>query len=431
MADKYSCSVCIKAAEQGVEPDTSKSKTFWAELLDVSEASVRRHFKHGPESRLRSKVSTPMSSSGAATRASFDRDYSGNLRFEKTSDRVIPLSEWLEDLTADGYDPADFNTSHGHSVWLQSSLEGGDKTLYANRFRAVRKTPLREGAPSIDELLELVSTWTPAPAVENSNPFTLVVCPSDQQLGKVDWNGGAEETVRRVMSSYYRAAEIAERLHPNEIVIAELGDSIENIYSTSSQRGTNDLSITEQIRTARRLALEGIKLLAPHTDRLRYCAVPSNHGSVRVGPKSPENHTLDDYGIEIAEQLRDIFEESWLGDKCEVLIPDFNYESMCIETNGTKIGMVHGHQARGADKIGDWWRGQSHGRMPVGAADILLAGHWHSLRVQQSGDARWLMVSPAQDNGSSWFTNATGERSITGMLTFTTAGGSWDNLKVV
>jgi hypothetical protein len=426
LADKYLCSVCVRAEEQGVTPDASKSKTFWAELLDVSEASVRRHFKHGPEPRL--KVDEVAKS--PAARASYDTDYNGNIQITKTADRIIPLSEWLEDLAKDGLDPADFTTSHGHSVWLQSS-KAGEKTLYANRFRAVRKTPLRESAPDIEELLALVGSWEPAPAAENTNPFTLVVCPSDQQVGKVDWNGGAEDTIRRVRASYHRAAEIAKRLRPNEIVIAELGDSIENIYSVSSQRGTNDLSLTEQIRVARRLALEGVKLLAPHTDKLRFCAVPSNHGSVRIGPKSPENHVLDDYGIEIAEQLRDVFAESWLGDKCTVEIPEFNHESMCIESNGTKIGMVHGHQSKGADRIGDWWKGQSHGRMPVGQADILLAGHWHSLRVQQSGDARWLMVSPASDNGSSWFTNNTGERSVSGMLTFTTSGGSWDNLKVV
>jgi hypothetical protein len=234
-----------------------------------------------------------------------------------------------------------------------------------------------------------------------------------------------------MLESYFKAAEFCKTFKPSEIIIADLGDPIENINNTSSQRGTNDRALTEQIRVARRVALQGIKILAPLTPKLVYAAVPSNHGSVRLGPKSPENHVLDDYGIEIAEQLRDVVENSDKLSNVSVVIPEPYHESLSLTTNGTTLGMAHGHQANSPDQLGKWWAGQSHGRMPMSQADIALFGHWHSLRVQQSGDARWLFVSPAQENGSSWFTNKTGERSVTGMLSFTTANGVWDNLKIL
>lgn len=56
MARNNHCSVCEKALELGVVVDTKHSKTFWAERLGVSEASVRRHFKHSPGVH----VATPM-----------------------------------------------------------------------------------------------------------------------------------------------------------------------------------------------------------------------------------------------------------------------------------------------------------------------------------------------------------------------------------
>lgn len=69
--------------------------------------------------------------------------------------------------------------------------------------------------------------------------------------------------------------------------------------------------------------------------------------------------------------------------------------------------------------------------MPTGDARILIAGHWHSLRVQQSGDARWIITGPSSDRGSSWYTNARGESSKSGMLSFLTADNQWSNLRIL
>ena len=344
--------------------------------------------------------------------------------FAAIRDRPVNANDVREWLRSTGDDPASWNYS------FRSIAYGADS--FSNKMSAWPKTG-KGGivAPPADELLQALDGWEP----ESLEPLEragagFIICPADLQMGKGDYGLTHEDTIRRVMASWERAAAFCREYRPSEILIAELGDSIENINSTSSQRGTNTAAITEQIRYARRVLLEGIKMLAPLTDRLVYAAVPSNHGSVRIGPKSAENHVLDDYGIEIAEQLRDIVAESASLAHVEVIVPEVVNETLCIEIAGTKVGMAHGHQANSSDKLGDFWRGQSHGRMPLGKADIALFGHWHSLRVQQSGDARWLMVSPSSDNGSSWFTSNTGERSKSGMLGLTVDRGEWADLQV-
>ncbi|TFD51969.1 hypothetical protein E3T46_07730 [Cryobacterium sp. Hh11] len=311
--------------------------------------------------------------------------------------------------------------------WTSNPLGG-----FWNKLNNVR--PIAAGAAAIDtaDLYAAIDSWMPPvrrPDVITAQTF--VVCAADLQTGKTDYGLKSTDLAKRVLASFTEAARIATETHFAEIILADLGDIVENINSTSSQRATNDLAITEQIRLARRLMLEGIKMLAPLTDSLVYVAVPSNHGSVRIGPKSPENHVLDDYGIEIAEQLRDICNESDKLSNVSVVIPETSMETLAYTTSGTTLGFAHGHQAQSPDSLGKFWQGQSHGRMPLAAADIALFGHYHSLRVQQSGDARWLMVSPASDNGSSWFTNKTGERSQAGMLSFVTSNHAWSDLRIL
>lgn len=349
----------------------------------------------------------------------------GSRTFQAIRSRPVTLEDAREWVRSSGDNPDHFNIS------VRSIAYGNDQ--FSNRMSATPKPGYKpELNVSVDELLRDLSTYAPERLDWRHNTGgAFVICPSDLQVGKGDYGLDHHNLAERVMWSWARAEAFCREYRPSEILIAELGDSIENINSTSSQRGTNTLALTEQVRLARRLLLEGIKRLAPLTPKLTYAAVPSNHGSVRIGPKSPENHVLDDYGIEIAEQLRDVVENSPALSNVTVVVPELPNETLLVEVAGTNIGMAHGHQANSADGLGKFWQGQSHGRLPLSEADIALFGHWHSLRVQQSGNARWLMVSPSSDNGSSWFTSRTGEKSDTGMLTFTVQDAHWENLAIL
>ena len=371
--------------------------------------------------RRRDKAAQVGGVSNAVSESSSD----GSKTVSFVRSRPITLDDARGWIVASGDDPDDYVLS------VRSIAYGVDQS--SNRMSAVPKRVVDKAfvLPDTAELFALIDAWVPPKTVKRSTFGTFVVCPADMQVGKTDFGLDSTDLTGRVLASFARAEEFVSQNSFAEIVVADLGDIVENVNNTSSQRGTNDLALTEQIRLARRLILEGIKMLAPHTPRLVYVSVPSNHGSVRLGPKAPENHVLDDYGIEVAEQIRDVCANSEKLANVSVLIPEHSYESVAYETSGTVLGFAHGHQVQGADNLGKWWAGQSHGRMPLAGADIALFGHHHSFRAQQSGDARWLFVAPTIDSGSSWFTNKTGERSTAGMLSFTTQGGVWDDLRVL
>src|SRR6187431_3116833 len=105
--------------------------------------------------------------------------------------------------------------------------------------------------------------------------------PTDLQVGKVDWSGGSEETTDQALESFARVAEFAKEFRPAEICIVDAGDPIENIYSTSSQLGTNDRDLPAQIEIAHHIFLTGVEMLAPLAPSIRYAAVSSNHGQQR------------------------------------------------------------------------------------------------------------------------------------------------------
>lgn len=338
------------------------------------------------------------------------------------------VSDEAELLRLAGIDPEAFRIVGKASQWTKT--HNGKDDTYSFFFQFERITA--EETEEFTSILDRIKGFSFQPADKAKNPETLICLPTDLQTGKVDWNGGTNETVDQALESFGAVAEFAKDFEPSEICMVDAGDAIENIYSTSSQLGTNDRDLPGQIEIAHHIFLTGLQMLAPRAPKLRYAAVSSNHGAQRLGPKSPAGDAHADYGLGIAKMIRrglQLNPEAF--GHVTVQTPEPYMESLYFETNGSQIGVVHGHQAASADKLGEWWKGQTHGGMPVANARILLAGHWHSLRYYQSGDARHVFVGPASDRGSSWFTNLRGESSKSGMLMFTTSNNEWDNLKVV
>lgn len=362
-------------------------------------------------------------------------DAGGNIIITKRADRIIPLTEWLQGLLEEGLNPDDYTTSHGHSIYEQHTRAGVTKVLYANKFSATKR--VKKGADGLDSkailesVRDVIDDFRITVPVRFTRPQTLVVCASDLQVGKVDINGGTEDTARQVLNSFAHAADIARTERPAEIVIVDAGDVIENENNVASQRATNDLGLPHQVEAATRIMLAGIKMLAPLTSSLKYVAVPSNHGRNRSGFKQEVGDAHDDYGIAIAKIIRNALTLNDDFSHVEIVLPGHHLESLAFETSGSQIGVVHGHQASRPEALGDWWRGQALGNGPVGNARILICGHYHSLRMQTEGDDRTLFVCPASDRGSSWYTNLKGQSSRSGMLSFLTADNQWSRLEVL
>jgi hypothetical protein len=116
----------------------------------------------------------------------------------------------------------------------------------------------------------------------------------------------------------------------------------------------------------------------------------------------------DDWGLHIQRQLARLSKE--VGLPITFYEPREFDESLALDVFDDQsfiVGLVHGHQASKPEMMAAWWRGQSHGEQAVKDADLLVHGHWHHLRVietgRKNGKSRFIVQCPTLDNGSDWF----------------------------
>ena len=272
----------------------------------------------------------------------------------------------------------------------------------------------------------------PRPALEKGE--TLIVCMADYQVGKRQSGGGTEDTVRLVRRAIKDIADDVLLAGGCErIILADVGDSTEGFWNVAAQAQTNDLSLTDQIRTVQRLYAEAVRLLAPLCESLYYVAVPSNHCAVRtgMGKNSRANAPDDDFGIMISKNIEDIVEDREGFEHVEFFRPEKWEEAVTVDAaDGTRIGFTHGHLAGSQSKVPGWFRDLAFGhRSGLYDARILVHGHWHNFAVSQVGDARWIISCPSADRGSDWWTNVSGDSTKPAILTFEARDGnasSWE-----
>lgn len=266
-------------------------------------------------------------------------------------------------------------------------------------------------------------------ALADARKTTPVVCLADLQVGKTQSGGGTEDTVRLVRRALHDiASDLSGPAPYRRIILADVGDSTEGFWNVSSQAQTNDLSLTDQIRTVQRLYAEAVRLLAPLCESLYYVAVPSNHCAVRVGPgkNSRANAPDDDFGIMISKNIEDVIEDRPGFEHVTFHRPEKWEEAVTVEAaDGTRIGFTHGHLAGSQSKVPTWFRDLAFGRRSgLYDARILVHGHWHNFGVRQVGEARWIISCPSVDRGSDWWTNISGDSTKPAILTFEARGGN-------
>ena len=271
-------------------------------------------------------------------------------------------------------------------------------------------------------------------ALAQARETTPVVCLADFQIGAVQSGGGTADTVRLVRRALHDIAnDLNGPAQYKRIILADVGDSTEGFWNVAAQAQTNDLSLTDQIRTVQRLYAEAVRLLAPLCESLYYVAVPSNHCAVRtgLGKNSRANAPDDDFGILISRNIEDILEDRPGFEHVTFHRPEKWEEAVTVDAaDGTRIGFTHGHLAGQQSKVPSWFRDLAFGRRSgLYDARILVHGHWHNFAVSQAGDARWIISCPSADRGSDWWTNISGDSTRPAILTFEAVGGtasSWE-----
>lgn len=403
---------CKLCAQGILELSSERSQRQWSEIFDVARSSIQRHIKHVQEAIESGTVTESYVELGPKHRQDSDDD-------ELDDEPSIAQRYGI---------PESAITTRTISEWGNGKSE---KVTFRPNSQVVR-----EALVSYEDIERVIdSIEKPDPDLE-TNPHTMVVLAADLQVGKTDLLGGTEELVQRVVTSFYKAALRARTEKPETIIIADLGDIIENFKNTASQRQTNDMTLTEQIRTARRILTEAIKILSPHTKNVAVVSVPSNHCQVRETFGQPSSTPHDDHGLDINYSLEEIFSGRDDMSHVSFLRPVDNYtESVVVDLGdaGGVVGFVHGHQSKSQEKMSDWFKGQVHGqRNGLDRVRTLFYGHFHNMKMEQTGNEKWLIGAPTSDAGSAWYTNQTGEQSTNGMLVLNlTENGRWANLEIL
>lgn len=290
----------------------------------------------------------------------------------------------------------------------------------------------------IDELIDVVNKWKPQKpvfkAVEGKiSDLAYLVVLSDTQVGKID-GGGTEEIVQNVLTKTDLAVERLKELRKagrniNTVYLPQLGDCIEGMNSQGGKHiWRTDLDLTSQIRVYRRLLLHMVKTFAPLCERLVIPAIPGNHDeAVRVGNSMATSYT-DSFALDAASAVMDAIDGRDDFKHVSFVFPRYDTLTVTLDVCGTIVGFAHGHQMRG--KAVDWWAKQAHGMQDIGEATLLLTGHYHHLKVEQTGAKTWIQTC-ALDGGSVWFENSSGQAAPAGMLTLVVGNGVWDDLKIL
>jgi predicted phosphodiesterase len=287
-------------------------------------------------------------------------------------------------------------------------------------------------------LLEVVAKWKPqkpvsSPVKGSLSPVAYVVVLADTQVGKIDGEG-SEGIIKNVLHKTDLAVARLKELRKagrdiGTIYLPQLGDCIEGMNSQNGKHiWRTDLDLTAQIRVYRRLLLHMVKTFAPLAERVIVPCVPGNHDeAVRVGNSMATTYT-DSFALDAASAVADALADHPDFKHVSFVFPKYDTLSVTLDIAGTVVGLIHGHQCRG--KAVEWWKNMAHGQQDIGEATLLLSGHYHHLRIEQSGRKTWIQA-PALDGGSQWFENSSGQAAPAGMLTLTVGQGRWDDAKIL
>lgn len=343
-----------------------------------------------------------------------------------------PPAAWADILKVWNLDPTEVEIVEPVQLraWDAQTKEGIQRMFYY-RVQIRRR---REGL-NLDELLETIAKWKPRkPVPQTTGGLAYLVNYADLQIGKIDGEGSAG-TVHRVLEKTDAAAARLKELRKagrqiDTVYLNWLGDCIEGFESQNGRLAwRTDLTLTEMVRVYRRLILHAVKVFAPLAGTVVVPVIPGNHDEAI---RKVTTRADDSWAIDAASAVADALELAPEGyQHVSFVFPKKDELTITLDMAGTGVGLAHGHQFR-AGKAHAWWADQAHGIQPIGDpfVKLLLTGHLHHLRVEQTGQRTWIQM-PALDGGSQWWVNKRGQECPPGLVTLCTANGTWGDLAVL
>ncbi len=299
----------------------------------------------------------------------------------------------------------------------------GNGVVNRAKYYKARIRPRRNAQPAADadELARMIMRRK-ARKASPSGGVGLVVALSDFQLGKGE-GGGTDATVQRIADTIDRQVLRLKELRRigrqvDTVALIGLGDIVEQCSGHyAAQPFTVDCTRRDQLRLARLLITHAIDSFADLAATVVLGAVPGNHGENRQNGKMIT--TVDDSDdLAVFEQVGEALAQN-PGRYDHVVVDLADGLVLTREFCGVGVGFTHMHQARGSGQkaIEEYWRGQVMGGHPLADVHILNTGHFHHLLISEA-TSRTVIQVPAMDGGSAWFTNATGQWSPPGMVSY-------------
>lgn len=354
--------------------------------------------------------------------------------------------EWTELLNIWNLDPEQYEVDPNHSpefrAW-DSNLGGGvlERFYY---YKARIRLKAKWYGLDIDDLIKGIGAHKkPKRAlVTPDEPMNLVVLLSDWQIGKGDGDG-VVGTIERIMTSFDRIVDFIADLKKLGIEIGCLyligmGDLVEQCWGNyPAQPFLVELNRREQMRLTRRCLRDGVIMLSKKVPQIVFGGVGGNHGENRGGSSSSGGKAKafttpgDNDDVAVFEMVAEaLMQNDEAFGHVNFIIPDEEL-SIVLDIGGVITAFHHGHLCtRGGtpeQKAWNWWTGQMGGERPVGDARLLFTGHYHHLNIKNFGPKSWIQC-PAQDGGSVWWENSTGQSSSPGALVCLVGDGVGNDL---
>lgn len=280
------------------------------------------------------------------------------------------------------------------------------------------------GTSNIQELIDLVNKRKPVSTVKTTNDKVFHWLAGDLQLGKIDGDG-TEGIVNRVLASIESGVSELKRLRKTRSIglahIAWLGDCIEgNVSQNGRTLWRTELTITEQYRLFRRLALYAIDSFAPYAERLEVDVVNGNHDEAQrmpVSTRKDDGHATEAM-IAVADAM--LLNPAAYG-HVATFVPNVDESFITRQIGGAIFTHAHGNQWR-KGKAFEWWSGQALNFQSAGASQFLLHGHEHEAHMNLKRD-RTVLCVPTFESESNYWRQAHGDVARTGAVVMVTGDG--------
>lgn len=349
-----------------------------------------------------------------------------------------PPDKWDHLLEIWNLDPAECEVLEPvqFRAWDANVGDGVIKRMFYYRASVISR---RKASADVEEIIDQIRFYKPRFPDERGGEKAFVWCIGDLQIGKGDGDG-TPGTVNRFIDRIAAVKERATQLRSlgrdiGTLYIAGLGDCVENVSGHyAAQTWTADLSMTQQVRVIRRLLVRATLELAPLFDNVVMAAVPGNHGEAVRKKGKAITEAADNWDVECFTAAYEVISAHRDYDHVKLFVPKGNDLALTLDMAGTITTLAHGHQFNGGSAkrcaAMNWWMQQAHGMQTHGDSTLLLAGHLHHFRVEQTGLKTFIQV-PALDGGSEWWTNSTGQECPPGMVTLVVGDGKWQDLEIL